>query len=227
LFAVEKIARPHGNFRAGFCFIFFSGTILAMPYIIAGLGNPGDEYLNTRHNTGRIMIEHFRETHGFPDWKDDKKSKALTSKEKIGTESVVLMEPNNFMNNSGKSVAPLVKSRKTAEKLVVIYDDIDLPLGTIKISWNRSSGGHNGLGSIIKALKTQEFIRVRVGVSKMSAKGVAKKPKGEEAVLKFLLGEFKKDEMLEVKKLAKKVSAALEMIISEGKEKAMGEYNRT
>ncbi|MFA5831390.1 MAG: aminoacyl-tRNA hydrolase [Candidatus Paceibacterota bacterium] len=197
-----------------------------MPYIIAGLGNPGEEYENTRHNTGRIMIEHFRDVHGFPEWKEDKKNKTLISKEKVGKESVVLMEPNNFMNNSGKSFSSFVKNKKAAEKAVVIYDDIDLPLGVIKISWNRSSGGHNGLGSVIKALKTQEFIRVRVGVSKMSPKGVAKKPKGEEAVLKFLLGKFKNDEMLELKKMAKKVSLALETIINEGREKAMGEFNR-
>ena len=197
-----------------------------MSYIIAGLGNPGEEYENTRHNTGRIMIEHFRDAHDFPEWKEDKANKALISKEKIGKESVVLMEPNNFMNNSGKSLPSFVKSAKAAEKTVIIYDDIDLPLGTIKISYNRSSGGHNGVESVIKALKTKEFIRVRVGVSKVSAKGTAKKPKGEEAVLKFLLGEFKKDEMLELKKIAKKVSLALEAIVNEGREKAMGEFNR-
>ena len=193
-----------------------------MLYIIAGLGNPGEEYENTRHNTGRIMIEHFRKANDFPEWKEDNKNKALVSKEG----GVLLLEPNNFMNNSGKSVAPFVKTLKAAEKTIVIYDDIDLPLGVIKISFNRSSGGHNGLGSIIKSLKTQEFVRVRVGVSKMSAKGVAKKPKGEEAVLKFLLGAFKKDEMLELKKVAKRVNDALLSIMNEGREKAMGEFNR-
>jgi len=197
-----------------------------MPYIIAGLGNPGEEYKNTRHNTGRIMIEHFRNANDFPDWKEDKKNKLLISKEKIGKESVVLIEPDSFMNNSGKPLSSLIKSKKAAEKTVVIYDDIDLPLGVIKISYNRSSGGHNGLGSIIRSLKTQEFIRVRIGVSKMSSKGTAKKPKGEEAVLKFLLGEFKKDEMLELKKIAKRANDALLMIVNEGKEKTMGEFNR-
>lgn len=197
-----------------------------MAYIIAGLGNPGEEYQNTRHNTGRIMLEYFRDARKFPDWKEDKKTKALLSKDKIGKESVLLIEPNNFMNNSGKSIVPLVASKKAAEKTVIVYDDIDLPLGTIKISFNRSSGGHNGIESVIKNLKTREFARVRVGVSKMTAKGAAKKPKGEEAVLKFLLGEFKKDELDELKKVSKKVSSALEMIILEGREKAMGEFNR-
>ena len=209
-----------------------------MPYIIAGLGNPGEEYENNRHNTGRIMIEHFRMTHEFPEWKEDKKIKALVSKGKIGAasakssgvpreESVVLLEPNDFMNNSGKSVAPLVTSKKAAEKVIIIYDDIDLPLGAIKISYNRSSGGHNGVGSVIKCLKTEEFVRVRVGASKVSAKGTAKKPKGEEAVLKFLLGDFKKDEMAVLSKVAKRVAEALELIVLEGREKAMGEFNRS
>jgi PTH1 family peptidyl-tRNA hydrolase len=198
-----------------------------MSYIIAGLGNPGEEYLNTRHNTGRIMIEYFRSAHDFPEWKADKKTNALISKEKIGKETALLMMPDKFMNNSGKSLAPVVASKKAAEKVIIIYDDIDLPLGTIKISFNRSSGGHKGLESVIKALKTQEFVRVRVGVSKVSPKGVAKKPKGEDEVLKFLLGQFKKEEADELKKIAKKVSGAVEMILSDGREKAMGEYNKS
>jgi PTH1 family peptidyl-tRNA hydrolase len=197
-----------------------------MPYIIVGLGNPGEEYENTRHNTGRIMLEAFRLAHNFPEWKEDKKAKALLSKEKVGKESALLIEPNNFMNNSGKSIVPFVTGKKAIEKTVVIYDDIDLPLGIIKISFNRSSGGHNGLESIIKNLKTREFDRVRVGVSKMTTIGVAKKPKGEEAVLKFLLGEFKKDELDTLKKISKTVSSAIETVILEGREKAMGEYNR-
>lgn len=197
-----------------------------MPYIIAGLGNPGGEYENTRHNTGRIMLEYFRAAHDFPEWKEDKKTRSLVSKEKIGKESVVLLEPDNFMNNSGKSIAPFVTSKKQAEKTIVIYDDIDLPLGTVRVAFNRGSGGHNGIESVIKHLKTREFVRVRVGISKANSKGAAKKPKGEEAVLKFLLGEFKKDELAELKKIGKKVSAALDLIILEGREKAMGECNK-
>lgn len=197
-----------------------------MSYIIAGLGNPGEEYENTRHNTGRIILEYFRIARDFPEWQADKKTKALLSKAKIEKESVLLIEPDNFMNNSGKSIAPFVTSKKQAEKTIVMYDDIDLPLGTIKIAFNRSSGGHNGVESVIKSLKTREFVRVRIGVSKMTAKGIAKKPKGEEAVLKFLLGEFKKDELDALKKISKKVSAALKMIVLEGREKAMGEFNR-
>ena len=129
------------------------------------------------------------------------------------------------MNNSGKAVAPLVKSKKDLQDLVVIYDDIDLPLGKMKISFNHSSGGHNGLNSVIKALKSQEFLRIRVGISPATPSGKIRKPKGEKAVLNFLLGEYKKSEMETIKKLSKKVAEAVEMIFAESKEKAMSLYN--
>ena len=129
------------------------------------------------------------------------------------------------MNNSGKAVVSLVKSKKDLQGLVVIYDDIDLPLGKMKISFNRSSGGHNGLGSIIKSLKSEEFLRIRIGISPATPKGVVKKPKGEKAVLNFLLGEYKKPELEIIKKLSKKVAEAIETIFTESKEKAMSIYN--
>lgn len=173
--------------------------------LVVGLGNPGKEYEGTRHNTGRILV-------GILEKKlEGKKIKFIT--------------PDTFMNNSGKAVAPLVKSKKDLKDLVVIYDDIDLPLGKMKISFNRSSGGHNGLGSVIKALKSEEFLRIRVGISPATPKGVVKKPKGEKAVLNFLLGEFKKSEMEIIKKLSKKVAEAVEIIFTESKEKAMSLYN--
>lgn len=174
--------------------------------LIVGLGNPGEEYENTRHNAGRIVVGHIMKK-----LEDIKSLKFLT--------------PDNFMNNSGKAVLPFVKTKKDLATLVVIYDDIDLPLGKMKMSFNRSSGGHNGLGSIIKALKSEEFLRIRIGVSPANTKGVAKKPKGEEKVLKFLLGEFKKNELDEIKKLSKKVAEAIEMFFAEGKDKAMSLYN--
>ncbi|OGI68377.1 hypothetical protein A2738_00620 [Candidatus Nomurabacteria bacterium RIFCSPHIGHO2_01_FULL_42_15] len=177
--------------------------------LVVGLGNPGTEYENTRHNTGRIMVGILEKK--FEGKKDKSKIKFLM--------------PDNFMNNSGKAVAPLIKSKKDLKDLVVIYDDIDLPLGKIKISFNRSSGGHNGLGSVIKALKSEEFLRIRVGISSATPKGVVKKPKGEKAVLNFLLGEFKKSELEIIKKLSKTVAEAVETIFTEGKEKAMSLYN--
>ena len=173
--------------------------------LVVGLGNPGKEYENTRHNTGRILV-------------------GILEK-KLEGQKIKFITPDTFMNNSGKAVAPLIKSKKDLKDLVVIYDDIDLPLGKIKISFNRSSGGHNGLGSIIKALKSEEFLRIRIGISPETPSGKLRKPKGEGAVLKFLLGEFKKSELEILKKLSKKVTEAVEAIFNESKEKAMSLYN--
>jgi PTH1 family peptidyl-tRNA hydrolase len=197
-----------------------------MAYIIVGLGNPGEEYKNTRHNTGRIVLENFRKKNDFSDWEPDKKSKALMSGGKVVKEKVILVEPETFMNNSGKSVVPIVKTKKAAEKLVVVHDDLDIPLGSMKISFNRGSGGHNGIESIKRAIKTEGFIRLRVGISSSTPSGKIKKPKGEKAVQDFILGEFKPKETEILKKVAKRASEALEMIVLDGREKAMGEFNQ-
>lgn len=173
--------------------------------LVVGLGNPGEEYENTRHNTGRILV-------------------GMIEK-KLENQKIKFLTPDTFMNNSGKAVAFLVKSKKDLKDLVVIYDDIDLPLGKMKISFNRSSGGHNGLGSVIKSLKSEEFVRIRVGISPATSSGKLRKPKGEKDVLKFLLGEFKKSELETLKKISKKVAEAIECIFAESKEKAMSLYN--
>ncbi len=204
--------------------------ILIMSYIIAGLGNPGQEYENTRHNVGRMFVEYLNKKEDFSEWREDKKLKTATSEGKVGKVKILLAEPNNFMNNSGKSLTSLVKNKKAAEQLVVIYDDLDLPLGTLKVSFNRGSGGHRGLDSIIKALKTREFIRIRIGTSLATPSGKVKKPIGEKAVISFILGKFKPKEMEALKKSFKKALEAVEIIVSEkspqlGREKAMGEFN--
>jgi peptidyl-tRNA hydrolase, PTH1 family len=198
-----------------------------MPYIIAGLGNPGEEYIGTRHNTGRIVLECVRTEFDGEDFTFNKKSNALVSEIQVGKkkEKVVLVAPETFMNTSGSALAAMVKNVKAAEKLIVMYDDFQLPLGRMKISYNRSSGGHNGVESIIKSLKTEAFVRIRIGLSAANAKGVAKVPHGEEKIEKFILGKFKEDELKEIKKLSKRVAEAVETIIVEGREKAMSIYN--
>lgn len=197
-----------------------------MHYITA-LGNPGEEYKNTRHNIGRIALEEFAKKNNFPDWVPDKKLKALFSQGEIGKEKVCLIEPETFMNKSGLSLQPIITSKKKAGELVVIHDDLDLPFGKFKISFNKSSGGHRGVESVIKAIKTEAFTRVRIGISLSTSSGKLKKPKGEKKVADFILGEFKKSEMKTLKKISKKVSAVLEMILTEGRDKTMGEFNRT
>lgn len=195
-----------------------------MSYIFVGLGNPGEGYKQTRHNTGRMLLEWFGKSHDA-EWKLDKKLNANVTKIKLGSKPVTLVLPETFMNNSGKSVKPLVTSVKSAEKMMVIYDDLDLPFGTNKISFNKSSGGHRGLESIIKAIKTEKFARVRVGISPTTPSGKIKKPKGEDAVTKVIMGNFKDNEMKELKKLSKKLSESLETFVSEGLEKAMTGFN--
>jgi peptidyl-tRNA hydrolase, PTH1 family len=195
-------------------------------FIIAGLGNPDQEYVGTRHNTGRMMLDDFRTHHNLSEWEADKKSKSLISKGEIVGEKVLLIEPETYMNKSGSALIYFVKTKKAAEKLIVIYDDLDLPVGSIKVSFNKSSGGHRGLQSIISALKTEAFLRIRVGISPVTAGGKLKKPKGEDAVGKHILGVFKKPEQDILKKVSKNVSDALDMLIKEGCEKAMGEFNR-
>ena len=173
--------------------------------IVVGLGNPGKEYERTRHNAGRILVPMLEK--------------------KIEGIKIKYITPDTFMNNSGKEVKPFVKTNKDLENLIVIYDDIDLPLGNIKISFDKSSGGHNGLESIIKHLKSREFVRIRIGIAPTTPGGKIRKPKGEKAVINFLLGEFKKAELEQIKKLSKKISEAVEMIFTEGKDKAMSIYN--
>ena len=163
-------------------------------YIVVGLGNPGEEYLSTRHNTGRLAVD-------FLDKKD------------LGGVKIVHLD--TFMNKSGSGVAKNVKSKKAAEKLIVIYDDLDLPFGTMRVSYDRGSGGHKGLESIIRALKTTLFIRIRIGIGR--------KPDIE----KHILGNFRKPELDELKKIFKKVQGAIETIVESGLTQSMTEFNKS
>lgn len=188
-------------------------------FFIVGLGNPGEEYRESRHNTGRMAVELFERT-SHPDLSFGKGGKAT------------IINSSEFMNNSGKAVVKFIKSKKAAQNLIVVYDDVDLPLGTMKISFNRSSGGHRGLESIIKALKTREFTRIRIGISPTTASGKIKKagsnlpPKqSEKAMLDFILGKFKPSEIEILKKILKKASLAIESLILSGRDRAMNEFN--
>lgn len=174
--------------------------------IIFGLGNIGEEYKKTRHNAGAIISE-------------------LIEKKLENNKKYKFVEIDNFMNNSGSTISYFIKNKKDLANLIVIYDDIDLPLGKIKISFNRSSGGHNGVESIIKTLKSEEFLRIRIGVAPTTPAGKIKKPKGEEKVIKFLLSEFKKEELDILKKISKNVAEAIEIIQKESYPKAMTLYN--
>ena len=196
-----------------------------MNYIIVGLGNPDKEYLGSRHNIGREIAEKFSSENNFSDFDLNKKDKYLISKGKIKKEEVEVILPETFMNKSGEALIKKVKTKKAAKNLIVIHDDMDLPIGKFKIVFNRGTGGHKGVESIVKHLKTNEFIRIKVGVSPETAKGVARKPKTEEAVVKFVLGKFKGDEEKEIKKVAKTVFEALIETINVDYLSAMNKFN--
>ncbi|MBI4059570.1 aminoacyl-tRNA hydrolase [Candidatus Giovannonibacteria bacterium] len=189
-----------------------------MTTYVIGLGNPGPEYAGTRHNAGRMTAQNFAEKSGFGEFKPEKKI-ALVSTGKLRKNFVISILPELYMNNSGKAVAGFVKPKKSLPNVIVLHDDVDLPLGKFKIVFNRGSGGHKGVESVIRALKTEAFVRVRVGISPK------KKPNHRE-LLKFLTSKFKPSELKILKTISKKVLDALEMIVAEGHEKAMSLYNK-
>lgn len=194
-------------------------------FYFLGLGNPGVEYENTRHNTGRMALIYIAKKNKFSEWKSDKISKTLISKGEIGGKKVVFVLPETFMNNSGNSAIHFVKSKNDLKKFVVVYDEMDMPIGKMKLAFNRGSGGHNGLESVIKKLKSREFLRIRIGVSKKTASGKVKKPAGVDAVINHLMKRFSTDEMEELKKVWKKIESAIEIFINEGRDKAMSLTN--
>lgn len=177
-----------------------------MKYILMGLGNPGEEYKNTRHNTGRLAVTVFMA------------GSKLASKIKI-------IVPDTFMNLSGKAVKGVIKSKKMAESLVVVRDDLDLPLGRVKMVFNRGMGGHKGAESVKRAVGTEGFIQIKVGISPATPKGKVKKVVGDDKVEKLILSDFKPAEKLVLKKVFKKITSGLEVLIKEGREAAMNELN--
>lgn len=196
-----------------------------MQYTLVGLGNYGAEYNNTRHNAGYAFVEWFALKNRFEAWRENKKAKALYTKEEFLGEQLTCILPQTYMNRSGSAVLPYVKSKKAAERLIVVYDDIDLPLGKMKIAFGRGSGGHRGLESIMRALKTRDFVRVRIGVASTTPGGKLKKPLGEKEVLDFLMGKFKKSEQESIEKVYKQVHEAIEALLSEGRARAMNQFN--
>jgi PTH1 family peptidyl-tRNA hydrolase len=185
--------------------------------LIVGLGNPGVEYQFTPHNLGFLAIDRIANDYGVE--VRNRQRRALTAKAVIGSETVLLAKPETFMNLSGMSVRELVAEHeiKPETDLIVIQDELDFPLGTVRIHRQRSSAGHNGIESIIGALGTQDFLRIRMGV--------APERKIEDG-MSYLLSPFRKaqqgvvDEMLDV------AAAAVKVILTEGLAAAMNRFNR-
>ena len=191
-----------------------------MTVIVAGLGNPGKEYEKTRHNAGRNAAQLTARQEGFSEFVFNKTANALVAKGAIAGGSVLLVLPETMMNNSGKAINAFIKSPRAAKDLLVIHDDLDLPLGTVKMVFARGSGGHKGVESIMRAIKTREFARVRIGISAAGKKNQAKKVSGNEKVLRHVIGKWKPSEEAALKKVLKKVAEAVRLFAASGLESA-------
>ncbi|MBQ8165349.1 MAG: aminoacyl-tRNA hydrolase [Clostridia bacterium] len=199
--------------------MFFRKKLTQEVWIIAGLGNPGPEYEDTRHNCGYLAIDRLSGKLGIQINK--RKFKAEYGEGKIdinGKESkVVLLKPFTYMNNSGESVEQAVNWYKTdAAHLIVVYDDIDLAPGFIRVRPKGSAGSHNGMKSVIKHIAEENFPRVRVGIGK--------KPEKMD-LADYVLGHFGKDDKAVMNKAFDAAADAVVCIIKNGAEKAMSEYN--
>ncbi len=199
-----------------------------MEYVIVGLGNPGEEYENTRHNVGRMVVQEIAHRLSASEWRTDKKLHAQIAH--AGTEDgkeTTLVLPDNYMNRSGGSVAPLVKNRTQNEHLIVVHDDIDLPIGTLRIVFDRGAGGHRGVESIVRALKTRAFVRVRVGVVPTTPTGKMRKPRGEGHVHNFILQQLSKRDTERIQRVVKRAAEAVLVLLQHGRTHATQKYNAT
>lgn len=194
-----------------------------MIYIV-GLGNPGKEFEGTRHNIGFMVLDAFVRATALPSLHESAKYSGKTCTGILNGEHITLLLPSTFMNVSGAAVVKLVPKTETS-KLIVVYDDIDLAYGEMKISYSRGAGGHNGIKSIIESLGTQDFVRLRIGIAQKSFfTGNLKRPKGE-ALANFVLTSFAKKEQKEVETISKTVEEILKTFVAKGREVTMNKFN--
>ena len=185
--------------------------------LIVGLGNPGAEYERTRHNLGFMLIDLL----AHEAWAQVKRKdcRALVGRAELEGKISLLVKPQTYMNLSGESVACLLAkqdSKSASQNLIVISDDLALPFGAIRLRPRGSAGGHNGLKSIIAAVKTDEFIRLRIGIQPEHPIGDTKN---------FVLDEFSRSERTELGKILERSAEALRAVLRDGIDKAMAEYN--
>ncbi|MEK7465025.1 MAG: aminoacyl-tRNA hydrolase [Patescibacteria group bacterium] len=185
-------------------------------YIFIGLGNPESKYTGTRHNIGRETLIAAQKKFGLPAFAPSQKLTALLTDGKIAKKRMVFALPQTFVNKSGLAAAPALRLFKAKPKeLILIHDDVDLLLGATKLSFGRNSGGHKGVESVMRAIKTKNFWRMRIGVQKK------RRVPGEDLVLQ----KFRGDEQTVAKKIVKKNLAAIETIATASPERTMNEYN--
>ncbi len=185
--------------------------------LILGLGNPGIEYQFTPHNIGFLAVDRIAEQCGV--MIDNRHCKALTGRTRIGNEEVLLAKPETYMNLSGMSVLELTRKYEVDPQrdLMVIYDELDLPLGMIRIRARGSSAGHNGMQSIINALQTEEIGRIRIGVAPDDPK---------KGGAKYILAPFRKSQMVAVDEALDLAAEAIQVIVNENILIAMNRFNK-
>jgi len=185
-------------------------------FLVAGLGNPGEEYENTPHNLGFRVIDRLAEAHSIPVTRRD--SQALMGLGEIAGQPVMLAKPQTFMNLSGGSLRPLMEKHSlSVADLILVYDELDLPWGEIRIKTQGSSAGHNGVESVISSLGTKEFTRVRLGISPGH-------PVSDGAA--YVLAPIRRSQQKESDQLIARGAEAVGSIIAEGVAKSMTIYNR-
>lgn len=195
--------------------------------LIVGLGNPGEKYSKVRHNLGfeivDKLVDRLQVTGGS--WEENKKFKSLICNLKTATYNLVLVKPQTFMNKSGLAVAALVNYYKiNPENVVIIHDELDLPLGKIKVRMGGAAAGHHGVESIIESLGTDKFIRVRLGIGNLRTKSGERKGQTVSAE-KFVLEPFIHSEKSQVKHMTKQAIKALEILLGKGLEYAQNQFN--
>lgn len=192
-------------------------------FLILGLGNPGDEYEDTYHNAGVMAAKFWHKNSGMKDLALDDTFFSLVQDKKLGKNHVTLALPQTFMNKSGKAAEVLAKKFKVKpDTVIILHDDADIQLGKIKIVQRRNSGGHKGVESIMRALKSKEMIRIRIGTTKIvSKKGIWKDRDLMDTVVKKIPGGQKPI----LKKALKNSAEAIDVILKEGIGKAMSVYN--
>jgi peptidyl-tRNA hydrolase, PTH1 family len=185
-------------------------------HLIVGLGNPGAEYARTRHNAGFLLVEKLA-TDWKANWTNERKFRARIAKAERNGKRILLCEPQTFMNLSGESVGALKDFYQLPlTQLMVVADDADLPLGTIRLRPNGSSGGHHGLESIEQHLASREFARLRIGIGRKD---------GSREITNYVLGKFDSSENELLEKVLERAAGQIECWLDAGIEKAMNQFN--
>ncbi len=189
--------------------------------LIVGLGNPGKTYAHTRHNAGFQCLNYFARLHSIRF--DHRQCRARVGISKVRREKLLLARPGTFVNISGNSVAGLVRKHDIPlSNLLVIYDDLDLPLGKIRLRQSGSSAGHKGMNSIISALGSEAFPRIRVGIGRPR---VEEQPISEDAIVNYVLSDFSPQEEAIIKLVIARVAEAIDCFLTQGIVAAMSKFN--